>query len=155
MIEVRPATLADWNNLAYFIEAFNREKATKFDEPDYTRMHLDACHLAIAEGYGGVFLAQDGDALIGYCAWLSLPTMPVGVVDGLGTYVVPERRRELVAEKLNLAAIEFHKERGATRVYGAVSEDNEASMRRMESYGARKVGVLYRWDLDREPVRGS
>jgi L-amino acid N-acyltransferase YncA len=153
VVSVRPATLQDWNDLAYFIEAYNREKCAKFDEPDCTRMHLDACHLAISGGYGGVFLAQDGDKLIGYCAWLSLPTMPVGMVDGIGTYVIPERRRELVAEKLNLAAIEYHKERGATRVYGVVSDDNEASRSRMEAYGARKVGTLYRWDLDREPTR--
>lgn len=152
-MKIRAATLDDWNDLAAFIEAFNREKAVKFDEPDCTRMHLDACHLAIVGGHGGVYVAQDGDYLVGYCAWLSLPTMPVGLVDGIGTYVIPERRRSLVAEQLNLAAIEFHKERGATRCYGSVSLDNEPSMKRMEAYGAKAVGMVFRWDLDREPVR--
>jgi len=150
---IRTATLGDWSELAMLIEAFNSEKVLRYGEPDYTRMHLDACHLAIAGGHGGVYVAQDGDEVIGYCAWLSLPTMPVGVVDGIGTYVVPDRRRELVAEALNLAAIEHHKKAGATRVYGVVSNDNGPSRARMEAYGAKAVGTLYRWDLSREPVR--
>ncbi len=154
-VTIRPATLDDWNDLAALIEAFNREKATKFDEPDFTRMHLDACYLAISSGYGGIYLAYDDETPLGYCAWVSLPTMPVGVVDGLGTYVVPERRREWIAEQLNLTAIEYHKANGATRVYGVVSNSNVPSMTRMEAYGATKVGTLYRWDLSREPaVRG-
>jgi len=154
-MNVRPATLEDWNDLAALIEEFNCEKRARFDEPDFTRMHLEACHLAIAGEYGGVYVAEEDGRLIGYCAWLSLPTMPVGVVDGLGTYVVPEKRRTRVAEALNLAAIEFHRQRGARRVYGVVHNANTASMQRMRAYGAEPVGTLFRWDLDREPKHGG
>lgn len=149
-MSIRAATLEDWPRLSQMIGDFNAEKCEKFGEPDFTRMHLDACHLAITQGYGGVYVAEKDGVLVGYCAWLSLPTMPAGVVDGIGTYVVPDLRRTRIAEELTLAAIEFHKARGMRAAYGAVSLENVPSLGRMKAYGAEPVATVFKWDLSRE-----
>lgn len=143
---VRAADFSDWNQLAAMVEASNREMAAKYDAPDYTRAHLSVCMAALRE-YGGLFVAEKDDILVGYIAWVSPPDFPVGVVEGLGTYVLPEFRKTGVAAELRAEAVEWHRKRGGTRVFGVVNKGNVAGLAASVADGFEVVGLLMRKDI--------
>lgn len=147
-MKIRPATLEDWNEVALLIEAMNVEERTQCGMPDFTRLHLDTVHLIIASGLGGVFVAQDGERLVGFSAWVSFPTFPVGYVEGIGAYVDPEYRRLKVAHELGVAAMNHFAAQGGEYVYGRVYFDNEPSQKRCFAEGAEKIGYLIRRKIE-------
>lgn len=147
-MEVRPATLEDWSILALFIEANNQEQHGKYGVPDFTRLHLDTVHHAIKCGAGGVWVAFDNEGTpIGMTANFHFASMPVGYVEGGGTYVLPEYRRGKVAHALGTAALAELYERGGRETWGNVSLRNQPSIDRCIAEGAEIVGLVLRYRI--------
>lgn len=153
-MNIRPATLDDWTDLAMLVEAMNVEERTRYGMPDFTRLHLDTVRLLIWSELGGVFVAEADGRMVGFSAWASFPTFPVGYVEGIGAYVVPEYRRTKVAHDLGVAGMNHFAERGGEYVYGRVYFANEASVARCFAEGAEAVGLLIRRKVEpMEPKR--
>lgn len=144
--KIREAAFEDWNELARMIEDSNRELSSKYDVPDYTRAHLAVVYEAI-RSFGGVFVAESAGKLLGYIAWVAPPEYPKGVVEGLGTYVVPDERKNGVSRLLREAAIRYHRENGGERVFGVAHAGNQAGLESSLSEGFEVVGQLVRLKL--------
>lgn len=147
MATVRAASLEDWPTLALFIEANNQEQHEKYGVPDFTRLHLDTIHHAIKSGAGGVWLAYEGERPIGMTANFNFASMPVGYVEGGGTYVLPEYRRTKVAHELGTASLAELYEKGGRETWGNVSLNNHASIARCIAEGAEVVGLVLRYRI--------
>lgn len=147
-MKIRAATLEDWNEVAMLIEALNVEERAQYGMPDFTRLHLDTVHLIISTGLGGVFVAEDGGRLVGFSAWVSFPSFPVGYVEGIGAYVLPEYRRAKVAHELGVAGMNHFAANGGEYVYGRVYFANEPSVARCMAEGSEKIGYLIRRKIE-------
>lgn len=146
-MNIRPATLDDWDTVANFIAALNHERAVN-GGVNFERMHLEVVHAAIIGDAGGVYLAYDGERPVGFTAMVSFPVMPPGYVEGIGTYVIPRYRRTKVAHELGVACREFHRAHGGRAIYGTVDLSNEASVARCMAEGAEVVGLVLRYPIE-------
>jgi GNAT superfamily N-acetyltransferase len=149
---IRPATLDDWGILSIFIEESNREQHILYGVPDWTRAHLEAVHAAIAGELGGVYLAIDEHTgqPVGMTAMVSFPMMPVGLCEGITTYIHPKYRRTKVGHQLGEAAREFHRANGITECRGSVYLANKPSVERCLAEGAEIIGFLLRYPFSAE-----
>lgn len=88
-------------------------------------VHLVAIGMAAAAAGDPVFLA-DEDGLVGFVLWVGVPhgvlTFRERVCQGLGTYVVPEHRREHLAKTMREVAVQQARVAGYTRVDGVARD---------------------------------
>lgn len=144
-VEIRQASQADCGQLAEMVKALSDEQEALGETPIPEQIER-AITYAFESGQP-IWVADDGEALIGFCAWVALPELPVGDVMGFGTFVCPEYRRHGLSQHLRDTAIAYWQSRGAKSVSGVVVEGNEAGMRSALSAGFRVVGQVVRKDF--------
>lgn len=147
-MKIRAATLDDWPVIEDYIGLSNREQAELYGAPDYTDVHRMTLRLVLENGSGGVFIAHtdEGDP-IGFTGMVHFDVMPSEVVDGVGSYTVPEWRRSRVGYELWRACEAFHAALGRKEIRGSVLIKNGPSVARCLEQGAEIVGFLLRYPI--------
>ena len=93
-----------------------------------------------------LLVADEGGAVAGFLEGrLFLGRPPIGYVYFVA--VDPERRRRGLARRLIEESLGRFRQQGATRVFAAVPEDNEASLGLFKALGFETVprGAMWRW----------
>lgn len=146
---IRLATLADLPVLARLVEYAADELAEKFDTP---RMGagVTACIKHGLDTHQAVVVAEQQGEVIGWCARVSLPGLPEGQVEGLGTWVAEKYRRDGVAREMREFADEQARIRGAKFVTGIATKGNIAGIESCLAEGYKIAGFLMRKELTNE-----
>lgn len=143
---IRPATKFDLIPLKHLVFALGKELSDKFDYPDMSPLTWEGIKIGIDQ-MQAVYVAQNEKGLVGFVAWVALPGFPPGIVNGFGTYVMPEYRRTSVSENLRQMARSHCRVLGYKSVLGVTAAGNEAGIRSVEELGFKEVGRLYRLEL--------
>jgi GNAT superfamily N-acetyltransferase len=143
---IRPANTDDIELLRPLVQAYSEETAAQGVERNDALL-LDAIIYGIRAGEAVVVAESAGD-LIGFCAWVHLPMIPPGKVEGLGTYVMPEWRGAGVSSGLRAAAEAHAVAHGYRYVDGVYATGNEAGRESVMKQGFREVGVMVRRDFE-------
>jgi len=145
-VTIRLATSDDLPTLAKLVHWASEEMAKNFASPRLEEQIFGLIKYGIEQGEAVVVAEQFGD-LIGWCAWVHIPTLPKGHVEGLGTWVHKPYRREHVARDMRKLAAEHCRLLGHLYVCGNVAEGNEAGLKSAERDGFRVTGYLVRKEL--------
>jgi GNAT superfamily N-acetyltransferase len=95
-----------------------------------------------------VFVADEDDKLVGFCALAHLTTCEPGECFGIGTYVYPEQRGSNLSSTLRTHAEDHCVALGHKRIVGEVSIDNLAALNSLAKHdGVTIVGVTLSKDL--------
>lgn len=149
---IRPWNVADSAALRPLLLAFLRDTyAEGYDflpTEDNAEAFLEIGLEAATVG-DPVLLAESGGEIIGFILWIGAPTFHIAprarICVGMGTYVVPSRRRERIGFQLRVEGEEIARERGYTRLDGFGYY--EAPKRLMERNGWHPVATLYQKEL--------
>jgi GNAT superfamily N-acetyltransferase len=129
---VHPWRGADWNRLRGLVLSFlNEMYQTEEHRTDVLPTERNADMMV----FSGISAAEAGDPccalwvdgqIVGYTYWVGSPTRGLEIREkicsGLGTYIIPEYRRQGFATKLREGASEIAKKAGYARVDGIVHD---------------------------------
>lgn len=89
--------------------------------------HLVAMGIHRATSGDPVYLAGDEDGIVGFVLWVGITpgllTLRGKLLQGIGTYVVPARRRETIGKSMRTLACVHAAKAGYTRIDGVARDD--------------------------------
>jgi GNAT superfamily N-acetyltransferase len=144
-IVVRAATSHDISRIREMIREMFTE-VSAYGHRDSSAVVISMVEDAIHAGQK-VFVSDNGDNIVGVCAWVQLPDAN-GEVLGLGTFVESESRRFGISSGLRSAAVDYWKERGATHIAGTVDVGNMAGLASATEQGFELTGFIVEKQLD-------
>jgi GNAT superfamily N-acetyltransferase len=152
---IRAWAPADWRPLRPLMHAFLKEHRQAGGDFLPTRRNVETfirrgMKAATTKGDPCV-IAWDGGQPVGFALWLGIDTdldVAHRVVQGVGTYVVPEKRRAGWSKRIRQAAMSVARERGYTQVAGTAMD--KRGMAAGKSVGGEVHGVYMRLDLTKE-----
>lgn len=145
-MRIRLAETADLGTIRELVEAASAELEEAHGTPRMDDLIMAGIVHGVREREAVVVAEQMGD-IIGYCAWVHLPGTPPGMVEGLGTYVVPMARKDYVGHDMRMFATDHARRRGYQFVRGEAALNNEAGLRSALSNGFEIVAYVVRKDL--------
>ena len=144
-MEVRLAQPDDLRELWALAEEFVASQVA-LGAPDQRKVLAIGMRYGIENGEAVVVAELDGK-LVGFVAWVHLPATADGVVDGLGTFVIPGHRRERISIALREFALDHCRKKGHQFVNVGIMANNIAGRISAERQGAQLMGQIYRWVL--------
>jgi GNAT superfamily N-acetyltransferase len=152
---IRPWKPSDWKALRPLVTAFLKEHYAAGGDFRPTRHNVEAF---IRKGVKAsalsdpTLLAYAGGKLVGFVLWAGVPESGLELRDriclGIGTYVVPEVRRQGWSVKLRRAATTLARVAGYTRVDGVALD--ERGFKAGQAVGGRSVGLVVRLAIEKE-----
>lgn len=144
-MQIRLANPDDGPKLWALVEEYVEEQKS-LGNPDQRKVLAMAIQYGVRRGEA-VVVAEESSELVGFVAWVSLPDAAEGEVLGVGTYVAPQFRRQLVSVEMREFAKDVCKAKGKKFVSGAVFGENVAGLAAAKRTGAKVRGYLVEWPL--------
>jgi hypothetical protein len=145
-VRIRLALTDDLDSLRELVAKASEELHETFDTPRMDDLIMVGITHGIRSGEAVVVAEQMGE-IIGYCAWVHLPGLPPGVVEGLGTYVLPMARKDYVSHDMRVYATDHARRMGYQYVRGEVALNNEAGLKSALANGFEISGYVIRKEL--------
>jgi len=145
-VKIRLANVGDLGAIRELVEAVSVELEDAYGTPRMDDLMMAGITHGVREGEAVVVAEQLG-GLVGYCAWVHLPSSPVGCVEGIGTYVVPMARKEYVSHDMRVFATEHARRLGYDFIRGELALNNEAGLKSALANGFEISGYTVRKDL--------
>lgn len=152
---IRPWRPSDWRSLRPLMSSFLNEHYAVGGDFRPTRRNTEAFirkGVKAAAKNDPCLLAYDGGELVGFCIWAGLPDGGLDLREriclGLGTYIIPTRRRQGWSKRIREAAKEVASAAGYTRLDGVALD--KRGLKAGEAVGGQVVGVAVRLQLARE-----
>lgn len=145
-VVIRLANPSDGEKLWALAEKYIEEQVA-LGNPDQRKVLAMGIQYGVRRGEAIVVAEKEGGELVGFVAWAALPNVADGEVVGMGTYVAPEFRRQMLSVEMREFAKDYCRERGGKFVSGAVFGENEAGLRAAKRTGAKVRGYLVEWAL--------
>lgn len=145
-MRIRLADASDIGAIQELVQQASAELAENFDAPRLDDLIMAGIVHGVREREA-VVVAEQFDELIGFCAWVHLPGTPADGVEGLGTYVVPQARKDYVSHDLRVYATDHARRLGYKYVTGTLALDNEAGLKSALANGFTVAGYLVRKEL--------
>jgi GNAT superfamily N-acetyltransferase len=146
---------SDWKALRPLMMAFLREQYAAGGDIRPTRRNVEAFirqGVRAAAQHDPTLLVYDEGRIVGFCLWVG---MPDGGLDrrgrtclSIGSFVVPERRRQGWSKQLHAVAVEAASRAGYSTLEGTVLE--RRGLKVGESLGGSVIGVQVRMSLNVE-----
>lgn len=155
---IRPWMPVDWQSLRPLMRAFLTEHYALGGDFPATRHNIEAfVRKGVKAAHAGdpALLAYEAGTLVGFCLWTGVVTGGLDVREricaGIGTYVVPERRRQGWSKRIRERALEVAQAAGYDRVDGVALEKRGYDAGVAAGFAA--AGVLVRKQLDAQELR--
>lgn len=152
---IRPWRPSDWRALRPLMSAFLKEHYAVGSDFRPTRRNVEAFirkGVKAAAKNDPCLLAYDGGELIGFCIWAGMPDAGLDLRErvclGLGTYIIPSKRRQGWSKRIREAAKEVARTAGYTRLDGVALD--KRGLKAGQSVGGNVVGVMVRLQLASE-----
>lgn len=142
-MRVRAATLADLPMLAEMVIT----AAQEVGRPETAETVMQYVGIALHDGQLVPVLENGGRDLVGFCAWVRLPTSSDGRVEGCGTWVAEPYRLRGWSEKLRNEALMYQRTHGGRYVIGEADANDIAACRSVEKLGFRPDRIVYRLEV--------
>jgi ribosomal protein S18 acetylase RimI-like enzyme len=143
-INVRPSEVQDVGQLTDLVEQYREfyGQARSEQTPSYLMERISRRESVI-------LVAENDDALVGftqcYPTFSTVSLSPIWLLNDL--FVIPDHRRQQVAEQLMQAAEDAAKEAGATRIWLRTAHTNTPAQSLYEKRGWVEDEVFRRYDL--------
>ncbi len=143
-INVRPSELQDVDQLTDLVEQYREFYSQARSEQ--TRSYLME---RISRRESVILVAENDDALVGFTqCYPTFSTVSLSAIWLLNDlFVIPDHRRQQVAEQLMQAAEDAAKEAGATRIWLRTAHTNTPAQSLYEKRGWVEDEVFRRYDL--------
>lgn len=143
---LRQAKTDDRDRLDVLVFALGDELERQYRYPASHAVTRALVHHGI-DTEDAVFVAESDGEIVGMVAWVAVPGMSPEIAHGVGTYVLPDWRRQGISKALREAA-RFHCiRRGRTAVYGTAAEHNTAAIESVTRAGFVEAGRFFRLEL--------